>query len=125
MKQLDADLFSGSAFALDQYRDIGFGYFFYFVSNRLQGRSLAEEDVHRRQAKGRSGFTIMNQVVFPSLLGIKAKVQHISLCTFASNSGADGNFCNGNLCGDAVRKGVAGVNVRFVNVYRGFRGNRF
>jgi hypothetical protein len=85
VKQLNANLFSGPAFALDQYRDVGFGYFFYFVSNGLQGRSLTEENIHRRQTKGRSGFTIMNQVVFPSLLGIKAKVQHISLCTLRSN----------------------------------------
>ncbi len=35
MKQLNANLFSGPAFALDQYRDVGFGYFFYFVSNWL------------------------------------------------------------------------------------------
>lgn len=66
MKQLYTNLFPSPTFSLDQYRNVGFGNPFYFVAYGLHSRGFAEENVHRWQTKGGSGFGIMNQVIFPS-----------------------------------------------------------
>src|ERR1700750_81702 len=57
VQELHADLFAGSALALDEDRNVGLGYPFYFVTNGLHRRGFAEEDIHRRQTKGCSGFS--------------------------------------------------------------------
>src|SRR5215469_805446 len=67
MKQLNANLLPGSAFPLNQYRHIGFGYPLYFVTCGMHCRGLAEEDLHRRQIERANGLSIMNQGHFSRL----------------------------------------------------------
>ena len=60
MKQPDANFLPGSAFSLDQDRDVGFGYLFQLVAGSLHGRSFAKDNIQRGKVE-RDGFSIGDQ----------------------------------------------------------------
>ena len=61
VKEADANLFSGSAFALNEDGNIGLGNAFELVPDSLHGCSLAENNLKRRQIKRGGGFGVVDQ----------------------------------------------------------------